>query len=240
MVATGRPFRIDDPVREQQCAALFLGERDEAGGLDHHRAARPLRPAGHVERMQAVDVGRTGFACRGNGIERARRRIDYRSSNNAQFGSDHRAVHISHGNGAHAVRGVQEVHLPQRRRIRTRAVGVEGVDAIVSRGQENHVVETLAGHVDARQIERLRVNVAVHQVRKPPPEKPGLNRGGREQCLGEVLASACVIVVVGGYVCLREERCDASEEENSSWSCHLSVMNTYDVISSRKSAWRVI
>ena len=64
------------------------------------------------------------------------------------------------GDRSDAVAGIGKVHLPERSCRRT--VGVEGVHAVVFRGDEENVVFAFAGDVDIREVEGLGVDVAVH------------------------------------------------------------------------------
>lgn len=51
---------------------------------------------------------------------------------------------VGHGNGGDAIRRVQEVHLPERRRIGAQViVGVEGVDAVVLCSYIDYVVSSV-------------------------------------------------------------------------------------------------
>ena len=61
-----------------------------------------------------------------------------------------------------------------------RVVGVEGVDGVVLRRDKHHVMKAATGNVDVGQIQRLRIDLPVHRIRKQFSECGRID-GGRGQ-----------------------------------------------------------
>src|ERR1700733_9040184 len=75
--------------------------------------------------------------------------------------------------------------------------GVEGVDAVMFSGDEDDIVNPLAGDDHSGQVQRLPVDLAVHRISEERAELSGTDAGGSEQSFGQILSGACKIVVIG-------------------------------------------
>ena len=141
VVAVSGPCGVNHSVQEQQCGALLVSQRYEAGGLNHYRATRPLGAIGYVQGVQAVDVLVSGFFRISDQVDGAGHRIDYRSSSDAKL-PNHSAADIRRGNRT------READLPERdSRL---VVGIKSVEAIVRRSHEQNIVKALTGNMDSR------------------------------------------------------------------------------------------
>src|SRR5271170_798429 len=95
----------------------------------------------------------------GENIQRAGFCVDHWSRGDTDFGLDEWALDIVRGNESDAAFSIEETDLPQRRV--GGAGGIEGINAVVLGGDEEDVVEALAGNFDSWNEQRLGVNCAV-------------------------------------------------------------------------------
>jgi len=79
------------------------------------------------------------------------------------------------------------------------SVGVEGVHAVIFRGNINHVVDALSGNADARHIKRLRINLSINRERKHFPELRVLHILRSKNSLVKILPGPGYVVVPGKH-----------------------------------------
>ena len=85
--------------------------------------------------------------------------------------------------------------MPERVGIERGTVGVKGIDAVVFRGHENHVVDGAVGHGQALHVERLGVDLAVHGIAEQLAERAGVHvRRGQDGFL-QILSRVLVVIV---------------------------------------------
>jgi diguanylate cyclase (GGDEF)-like protein len=165
------------------------------GSFDFDRSAEFFNARGDGERMQALHVARA-FLGPGQNIQGAGVTVDNRSRSDADLGLYEGALDGLSRNGGDAAAGVQETSSPERR---GRAPGgIEGIDAIVLGGGKYHVVLSVAGNLDARQIKRLGVDIAVHSKREQLSEAGRIDTGGSERGFVEIGSGAGTIVLGSG------------------------------------------
>ena len=96
--------------------------------------------------------------------------------------------------------GVQKAHTPQRIGIGARGtVRIECIQAIRLRRYENNVVGSFIGNRQLRNIQGLRVHIAVDIAGKQLAELAHIDVGGSQNGLGNVLTRARVVVVIRQY-----------------------------------------
>ena len=91
--------------------------------------------------------------------------------------------------------GSHERNLPVLHSI----IGVERVDAVVLRGNVEHVVGA-NGNADAAGIEGLGVNLAVYRELKELSKLVAVDIAGGQDSLIQVLAGTSIVIAVGQYV----------------------------------------
>src|SRR5262249_21050014 len=133
------------------------------GRMDLDRAAETLLPRLDVQGVQPLSVGRperAGFLFGpGEDVERTRHRVDYRSAKDADLAQD---VVGSELNCARRDGGA-EVDLPEGE-FGVRVIGIEGVDAVMHRSDEDYVARPITWHRQLRDIQRLGVDLAIHRT----------------------------------------------------------------------------
>ena len=82
-------------------------------------------------------------------------------------------------------------------RSRRSAVSVKGVDAIVLCGHKENVVLAFARDIDVGNVERLRVDVAVHFKGEQPAELRGVDVCRRQNSLVQIRTGARVVELGG-------------------------------------------
>src|SRR5271165_2835991 len=103
------------------------------------------------------------------------------------------------------MRSVQKADLPQGSGVGPAiSIGVKGVDAVVFGGDKDDVVRSAGlrrarARGYARQIERLRVDVAVDRGRKELSKSGGVHVGGRENCFIGVCTGSGDVVMLGEH-----------------------------------------
>src|SRR5262249_25900316 len=134
-------------------------------------------------------------------VDRTALGVDDRGGGDADFGADVGAVeHVTGMDHADAGRGVEAAVLPKDAVVvapRGAAGSGHGGSAVVLRGDEDDVVNALAGDVDVGQHQRLGVNLAVNRHRIQPAEGVGVDVGRGQDGFVEVGAGAGVVGVVG-------------------------------------------
>ena len=133
-----------------------------------------------VERVKAVNVNEAAagkFLGLGGDVENSGARINCRRSGDADLGSDVGRSHIraGHGSGSHG--GIEEADLPEWRLARIR-IRIERVNAVVFGGDVNYIVRAGARNRYVGNVERLRLNVAVHRAGKSLPNLPNITVAG--------------------------------------------------------------
>src|SRR5205807_647025 len=127
-----------------------------------HRAAKSVAPIGELDGPEPVDVSVVAEpSLLGGGVEvdGVRRRIDYGSARDADFGPD-ASVDIAVGDRVDAGDRVDEAVFPEDLPV----VRVDGIEAVVFGRHEDDIVNALMAaprDVDAELVQRLRVNLAV-------------------------------------------------------------------------------
>ena len=92
-------------------------------------------------------------------------------------------------------------HLPQRRAIGPAVVvGVEGVDGIVFCSNKNYVMRRLIRQGEIADIERLRINLAIHRVAKQLAESIGVDIRRSKNGLPGVLALMRIVITPGQHI----------------------------------------
>src|SRR5579864_780109 len=135
----------------------------------------------------------------GEDIECAALQVNDGCRGDANIGPNKRTLYDVfrwHGNAA---RLVEKAYFPQRRIAG--AERVEGVDAIVLRGDEQNVMRAFTGNLDRRKEERLRVYRAIHLKGADLAKLFGIDILGSEDLLVQRGAGAEVVVL---------RRCDLS------------------------------
>src|SRR5439155_23388949 len=129
-------------------------------------------------------------------------------------------------NRGHTGGGIDKAHLTQR----NGAIGVKGVNTIVFRSGEHDVVHAFFGNRDSGQVERLRVDIAIHSIGKQLSKLPGIDIRGIEYGFGEVLSGARQIVVVGEDVNLRLcQQAKRQKHATNGYSGHGNPLTSYSL-----------
>ena len=162
-IAGRGPRKNDRVTHEEERGAGIFAQRIEGhssvGGAgtsardrrgNELRAGELLYAGGDGERVEMLKIffvakGRIAHGA-GEDVESAGFRIDHWSGSDADFGLNKGAFDVARRHGGNVALFVQKTHMPQRRIVR--AIGVEGVDAIVLGGDVEHVVGALAGDID--------------------------------------------------------------------------------------------
>src|SRR5581483_3626826 len=193
----------------------FTGAGD--GGLNADRAVRTVVASPDVQGVQPLkEIGYAAGDLPGLGdqIHRSGSDIDDRCSGDADLRQDVGGADIIRARRGDASAGVDEASLPKRHGVAPRiAVGVESIDAVVFGNDKDHVVNALVGYGDVRNIERLRINVAVHGVREKLAEAVGVDVTGRQGGFVRVRPHARTVVVIRPDVHLGE--CHSQIEANN-------------------------
>ena len=117
-------------------------------------------------------------------------------------------MNVNGRNGEDGLGFVQEGYFPQG--LGRGAVGVEGIDAVVLGGDEEHVVFALTGNLDVGHIKGLSVSIAVDGKSKDFSKLFGINVLRVENFFVEICPGAGVVVLGGQHLCLgrsiREQR----------------------------------
>ena len=205
----------DPSVRERERRALELdlgaerkrvrvaaasGARDGDAHTQFARPAEFLGAGGEIERVQSkvLTVGIQGLR---DDVDRARGEIDHRRAEDSDLGNDVVAI-VDEG-----VRHRRpEADLPVGRGCRG-IVGVECVHSVVHRRGEDEIARPARGDLDARNVERLRVELAVDLAREDQAERRWIHVRRGELRLVQHRARAVVVVVMrphcrrgnGGY-----------------------------------------
>jgi hypothetical protein len=228
-VAVRGPAGVDDAVEQQQAGSFLVvlrAERDDGAAVagardgcsDLDRPTELLVSGGQVEGMQPLVIGGSGpDALLGHGyqVEGVGGRVDDRSAGDADLRGDLVAANIRGQDDVDVGAGVDEARVPDGVGG-TQAVGVEGVDAIVLRGDEYEVMDALARNIDASHVQRLGIDLPVHRVGVQLAERGRGDVGRREGGLGQVLTRPRHVVVirqdVGGRQPARFEHFQAQGE----------------------------
>ena len=78
--------------------------------------------------------------------------------------------------------------------------GIEGVHAVVFRGDEDDVVRAFAGHRHTRHEQRLRIHVPIDRERKDFAELAGIHIGGSQGGFVERGAGARIVILRGEHL----------------------------------------
>ena len=139
-------------------AEIATGLPDALAAIQNAESMQPLHVVavlfalGDTKRVSCVEVDDRGGADANLGIDVSRTRLDIRG----RYGSR---------SGCRSMRRADHAGLPQRRTIRAAvAVGVEGVNRIMLVSNEDDVMSRSIGQGQIADIERLRVDLAVHRV----------------------------------------------------------------------------
>ena len=133
--------------------------------------------------------------------KRLRNGINDRCASDADFVGDGAKIESIDGAG----RGWAKVDLPQDATIRAGvAIGVKAIDGVVFGGDEDGVVNALAGNSESGDVKRLCVDVAIDGVGKKFSKGGGVDVGRRENGFIQVRAGAGVVIVIGQHVDLRK------------------------------------
>ena len=143
-----------------------------------------------------VVAGRVTDGGAGEHIERSGLDVDDGSGRDADFRPNKRTLHHVFRERNDAARLVEEADFPERRIAR--AVGVEGINAIVFGGDEEHVVFALAGNLDAGKKQRLRVDRAINLERAQLAELLGVDAFGSKEFFDKRSAGPSVVVLGSG------------------------------------------
>ena len=105
-----------------------------------------------------------------------------------------------------ASRRIQKAGLPQWRRSGGGfVVGIERIETVVCGGYQQKIAETFAWDFDSRQVQRLRIDRAIHRQIVTFSEKSGLHVGRRQQSFIRIQAGARIVVVISDNARLRSE-----------------------------------
>src|ERR1043166_1676964 len=116
--------------------------------------------------------------------------------------------------------GRAEIDLPQNpARCPELAVAVQRINAVVFRSHENHVARAFAGNSQAGNIKWLGVNEAVHTVTQNFAKRTGVDIGGGEEFLAEILPITGVVVMIRQDIHLPENRTAAYCIQKESKKC---------------------
>ncbi len=226
---------VNDSVQQQETSALVRPLRVEfehpAGAAvpitgnrrrQKHRPTEFFGSRRNVECVQAGEVDAILFYL-SHQIYRVGRRVDDRGACNTHLRNQVGFAHVAGRHrccccsGGNAMCGIQQRYLPQGLAVGPEvAVGVERIHAVVLGGYEHHIVfgarlRSARAHRNVRHVQRLRDDVAVHNVVKQLAEIVGVHVGGSEDCLARVRARARSVVVLRGHVLRRSA---ARKEEN--------------------------
>src|SRR6185312_15245997 len=144
---------------------------------------------GHVQRMETLHVAPVLFRSREQ-VHRACRRIDDRCGRDADLGANERTGHVPHGKRRTICAG--EVHPPERRADHR---CVERIDGVVFGRHEDDRVLAFARNRHRRQIEHLRIDVAVDRECTDLAERGGVHRLGAESRLVQVRTGSRIVVL---------------------------------------------
>src|ERR1051326_7085246 len=169
---------VKDATCQSQSAALQLllriegkdtanasGSDSGESGLNLCRTGCPLRAVDNIQSVDSVKIIDI-FVRESVQIHGAGRQIDHRRSRDADLRSDlgepTKAVsEIRIGSR----RGGSKVHVPQHSAIRSGiGISVEGINAVMLRRHEDDIARSVAGNVQAGDVKRLRIDMAVHRV----------------------------------------------------------------------------
>ena len=85
-------------------------------------------------------------------------------------------------------------------------IGIKGIDAVVLRGDEHHVVRA-AADAQVGDIQWLRIEIPINCAGKPQPECRRAHRCGREGVFLQVLGGACNVVMLSKHAGQIRHRC---------------------------------
>ena len=129
--------------------------------------------------------------------------VDYWRAGNADFGHDVGRADIVVGYRGDTRGRVDEADPPERRRIGTAGIiRVEGIDAVMLRRQEDHIVRALVWDRNVRQIERLGVNITIHKLGKQFTESVCVDSCWSEHGLISVQSGPRIVIVIGQHIAL--------------------------------------
>ena len=202
-VAVRRPTGVDRAVRQQQRRPLGVLPRLErrrpaaGGGIRGGNFRRPVEqlcPGRDVQRVQPLVVLRRAVLGHGNHVDGtmgAGTAVDHGSGSDPDLGHHLvAAVRVTQ-----TFPGAEHRHVPERRT----SIGVEGVHRVMLGSHEHHVV-CRACYCKAGEIQRLRVDLAVHRQRPQQSKCRGAHVSGRENGLGQILAGAPEVILVGHHI----------------------------------------
>ena len=84
------------------------------------------------------------------------------------------------------------------------AVRVKGINAVVLRGDEDHVPGPLPWNDQAGDVQRLGINLAIHGIGEQSAETVGVNIRQRDLRLVGILARAGKVIMPGEHIYLAE------------------------------------
>ena len=147
-------------------------------GRGNHDWTAEFFGVGHrVNRMQALEVNSVLLRFRDE-VQGLGRRIDHRSAGDADFRHQVTAGNVAVRNGRDPGRGIDETLLPQH----CSRVCIDGVNTVVLRGDVQHVVRPSGNVLHIRNVERLRVHIAVDSCRKELSELGAIHIAGGQGC----------------------------------------------------------
>jgi hypothetical protein len=99
------------------------------------------------------------------------------------------------------MRGADHAGLPKRATIRSAvAVGVEGVYRIMFCSNKDYVMGRLVRQGEIGNIQRLRINLAIHRVAKQLAKRIGVDIGRSEKGLQGILALMSIVITPGQHI----------------------------------------
>jgi len=225
-VAGGGPGEVDVSVEKEEGGAWIFFQRVEGdlavGGAvafagdgcgDGDGAVGAFASGGDVEGVEFLDEGAVLFGA-DQDVHGFGGGVDDGGWRDAYFGKDEGALYVAVGEGGGAVCRVEEAGVPERGVVR--AVGVEGVDAVVLGGGEDYVALAEVGDGERGDVEGLGEDVAVDGEGVEFAEGAGVDVGGGEDFFVESGAGAGVVVLGGedlGVRCWGD--CDGEAEEEA-------------------------
>src|SRR5580765_8420331 len=182
-----------------------IGGRAGNDGINNDGAVWSLIAGGDVERVQSVSLA-ARFLGAGNDKERAACKVDCGCAADANFTDECAAIwsDIRRRRDRDPRGRVDKAGAPQGLRVRADVgIGVEGINAVVHRGDKDNVVGAFAGNREVRDVKRLGVNGAIHPAVVDFAEAVDVDVYGSQVGFVGIKAGAGIVVVAGKDVYLR-------------------------------------
>jgi hypothetical protein len=115
-------------------------------------------------------------------------------------------------------------------------IGVVSVDGVVLRSHEYNIVNSMIGHVETGNVQRLAIDFPIGREHQQLPELHGIHIGGSESGFREVLTGVEAIIAKHQYIRLREtsrSACDKNDKERSSQGSSYARFSTGSIFSDR-------